>query len=139
MTPPLPAEQPNPQVPEPVSGDISAHDPEFAEAMTQVEAYVENLKQQYGRVEQARYRLKQAGKGQSQTPELQSEVNLLKTNLAELELTVAELIMSSLSENAQKRLEHLVQVGQRQEGFWQFIRYAGLGFAVGVGLKALIR
>jgi chromosome segregation ATPase len=128
MTSAAPDPQPNPT------------DTEFTEAMGHVEAYVENLKQQYGKVTEARQRLQEKTPvGKTQPPELQAEVKLLKNNLADLELTVAELIMSSLSENAQKRLESLVQEGRRQEGFWQFIRYAGLGFVLGVALKALIR
>jgi hypothetical protein len=99
---------------------------EVESAFAETDALIDQLKQQYAQVQANRQRLAQAN------PE-REESNLIKAKLEELELNLAFTILSSLGDAAREQLEVL----GRQESFWQFVRFAGLGFILGLVIKGI--
>jgi hypothetical protein len=99
---------------------------EVETAFAETDALIDQLKQQYAQVQANRQKLAEAN------PE-QAESNLIKAKLEELELNLAFTILSSLGDAAREQLEVLGQ----QESFWQFVRFAGLGFILGLVIKGI--
>lgn len=120
MEPTEPTSTPEPNPPEPT----------IDQAFVTADTLIAQLKQQYEQIKQARQQL------QSQSAQvLQEEVERLQKKLEELELDLAFTIVDSLGAAAREKLEEL----SRQESFWQFLRFAGLGFVLGILVKTLLR
>lgn len=104
---------------------------EVEQAFATADALIEKLKLQYAQVQQIKERM-----AQSQAKEIppEAESDRLKTKLEELELDLVFTILINLGEAAQSQFQVLSQ----QESFWQFLRFAGLGFILGLAVKALI-
>jgi predicted RNase H-like nuclease (RuvC/YqgF family) len=114
-----------------VSSEIS---PNITQIFTEAETCLNTFKQEYAQIETARQAAR-AARNYKQAVKAESEIQQLQEKVEDLELGLAQKVMSILGESVQRKL----MIMARQEEFWQFIRYAGLGFALGVGLKMLIR
>ncbi len=126
--------QPLDPIPDPV--DPSADNPsvEVEQAFAETDALVDQLRQQYAQVQATRQRVAQISAEQAEGDVLQDgQADRIKAKLEELELNLAFTILSSLGDAARERLEEISQ----QESFWQFVRFAGLGFVLGLVIKGI--
>jgi vacuolar-type H+-ATPase subunit E/Vma4 len=127
------AMQPLDPIPDPV--DPAADNPaaEVEQAFAETDALIDQLRQQYAQVQATRRRVAQKA-AQAEDDSLQEgQADRIKAKLEELELNLAFTILSSLGDAARERLEEISQ----QESFWQFVRFAGLGFILGLVIKGI--
>ncbi|MBW4550222.1 MAG: hypothetical protein KME35_03795 [Aphanocapsa sp. GSE-SYN-MK-11-07L] len=107
---------------------------EVEQAFAETDALIDQLRQQYEQVQATRRRVAQTATAQPEDDSLQEgQADRIKAKLEELELNLAFTILSSLGDAARERLEEITQ----QESFWQFIRFAGLGFILGLVIKGI--
>jgi predicted nuclease with TOPRIM domain len=106
-------------------------DQTFAEA----EGLMQNFKQEYVRIKAAKEKLAQQ---QASGNSLEDELTRLKAKVENLELELAFRILDSFGDAAKEKLEALSEETFQQESFWKFVRFAGLGFVLGIVVKMLI-
>jgi hypothetical protein len=133
MTPPDASRSSTPDSasPESLSPEFST---DIAKTFSEAETCLQDFKQEYAKLEAAR----QAAAAAQDLKTLrtkESDIKTLQTKVEELEWTLAQQMMGMLGASVQAQIVK----NARQESFWEFIRYVGLGFVLGVGLKYLIR
>jgi hypothetical protein len=124
-------ETPDPSNPQPQNSDSP---PDITQVFAEAETCLNNFKQEYAKIEAARQTAR-ASRNVTAAVKAESEIKKLEEKVEELEMELAGNVMSTLGDSVKRKLA----VMGMQEEFWQFIRYAGLGFVLGVGVKFLIR
>lgn len=125
-----------PSSPQNPSGEDSSHPPQvdptadlltqaFAETQSRLQAWQDS----YQQIQATQVKLHH-----HQTQGLEAEVKRLQEQLKELELDLALTIVLSLGDAAKEYWQDIL----KQESFWQFLRFAGIGFILGLVVKALI-
>jgi protein subunit release factor A len=107
---------------------------EIEKIFTEAQTCLDGFKQEYSQLEAAR-QAAETSKDLQSARKAEGEIKQLSEKVEELEWEIAQKTMGLLGESVQRK----IMVNAQQESFWEFIRYAGLGFALGVGLKYLIR
>lgn len=93
----------------------------FKQAFAEVEQLLQELKQRHNQIQQAQY---QKNDLQQQRQQLQAELQRIKDQLEALEVDLESRLFTWSSQ---------------REVFWQFVRFAGLGFVAALVLNAFIR
>lgn len=117
-----------PTPPPPSSGEDSAQDA-LAEAFEETQSRIRAWQENYHQIQAT-----QAQLNQRQSQGLDAEVKRLQQQLKELELDLALTIILSLGDATKDYWQDIL----KQESFWQFLRFAGIGFVLGLVVKALI-
>jgi hypothetical protein len=125
------------QPPDPIP-DSSFLPEEVERVFSEADTLIQKLRQEFQQVQKIRHQIapetdQSAPSGFEENSFPEGRTERLKTKLEQLELELAFTILSNLGEAARSQLEVLSQ----QESFWQLIRFAGLGFILGIGIKAL--
>ncbi len=89
---------------------------------------IDQLYANYERIQATQARLKQANE-----KALQAEGEHLRQELRQLEAEFGLTLLFNLGEAARECWQDIL----RQERFWNFVRFFGLGFALGILLKTL--
>lgn len=89
---------------------------------------LDQLYADYERIQATQARLKQANANA-----LQAEGDRLQEELRQLEVEFGLTLLFNLGDAARKCWQEIL----RQERFWNFVRFFGLGFALGILVKAL--
>ncbi|AFY60176.1 hypothetical protein [Synechococcus sp. PCC 6312] len=110
------------------SGEDSAQDA-LAQAFEETQSRLQAWQESYHQIQATQAKL-----SQSQSQGLDAEVQRLQQQLKELELDLALTIVLSLGDAAKDYWQDIL----KQESFWQFLRFAGIGFVLGLVVKALI-
>ncbi|MDG2991777.1 hypothetical protein L3556_12675 [Candidatus Synechococcus calcipolaris G9] len=100
---------------------------EVEQAFQETQTRISELRQHYQRIRQAQDHL-----GQAQERSLATEVERLRQQIQELELDLGLTLLFSLGDAARERWQTILE----QESFWQFVRFAGLGFILGLVVKS---
>lgn len=100
---------------------------EVEQAFQETQTRISDLRQQYQRIRQAQDRL-----GQAQERSLATEIERLRQQIQELELDLGLTLLFNLGDAARERWQTILE----QESFWQFVRFAGLGFILGLVVKS---
>ncbi len=116
------------QAAEPILAPEAAMDA-LAQAFSETQARLKTWEEQYQQIQTI-----QATLNQNQQKGIGSETQRLRKQLREIELDLALTIVLSLGDAAREYWQEILQ----QESFWNFLRFAGLGFVLGVVVKALI-
>jgi hypothetical protein len=124
-------ETPDPSNTQPPNSDSP---PDITQIFAEAETCLNNFKQEYAKIEAARQTARES-RNFTAAVKAESELKKLEEKVEELEMELAGNVMSTLGDSVKRKLA----VMGMQEEFWQFIRYAGLGFVLGVGVKFLIR
>jgi uncharacterized membrane protein len=124
-------ETPDPSNTQPPNSDSPA---DITQIFAEAETCLNNFKQEYAKIEAARQTAR-ASRNFTAAVKAESELKKLEEKVEELEMELAGNVMSTVGDSVKRKLA----VMGMQEEFWQFIRYAGLGFVLGVGVKFLIR
>jgi hypothetical protein len=108
------------------------HEPDLEPVFAEAETLFNNFKKQCSDFQQVREGWAERQVEEYSQPEKQHQ---LQEKLVALELDLFEEFSNSLSQWTRQKFELL----GKQEEFWQFVRYAGLGFVLGIVAKALLR
>lgn len=111
------------------SEPTSPDDEGLAQAFEETQTRLATWQKTYDQLHQAQRNLSQA-----QKQGLESEFKQLREKLQEIELDLALTLLFNLGDAAKEYWQDIL----RQESFWNFLRFAGLGFVLGLVVKSLI-
>lgn len=100
---------------------------EVEQVFNETQTRIVELRQQYQRIRQAQAQLHQAHERS-----LGIEIERLRQQIQELELDLGLTLLFNLGDAARERWQTILE----QESFWQFVRFAGLGFILGLVVKS---
>ncbi|BCX12659.1 MAG: hypothetical protein KatS3mg067_1597 [Thermosynechococcus sp.] len=102
---------------------------EVRQVYEETQARINQLYREYEQIKATQARLQERNQAA-----LDQERDRLQQELRQLEAEFGLTLLFHLGEAAQERWQEILA----QENFWQFVRFAGLGFILGLLVKSLI-